>query len=170
MKARLVELLTMAGGKQRLTVELDGDFREMFDELKDVDVNVDVKKFRRKRSRDANNYAWTLVDKLAEKLRIPPNEVYREAVRNIGGVSEIVCVRASAAEKLREQWEKHGIGWQAEMMPSKLDGCVNVVLYYGSSTYDSKQMSDLISVLVDECKSLNIETLTPAELAALEGR
>ncbi len=50
-------------------------------------------------------------------------------------------------------------------MPSKIEGCVNVVLYYGSSTYDTKQMSSLIDQLIFDAKELGIETATPQELA-----
>lgn len=64
--------------------------------------------------------------------------------------------------------EHNGLGWFAETFPSKINGCTNVVLYYGSSTYDTKQMSALIDVAVESCKGLGIETMPPAELAALE--
>lgn len=34
----------------------------------------------------------------------------------------------------------------------------------GSSTYDTAEMSTLINGLVEECKDLGIETMTPQEL------
>ena len=108
-----------------------------------------------------------LVSKLAEKLRIPKEEIYKETIRNIGGNSEIVCVKTSAVDKLCQGWQKNGVGWITETFPSKLEGCTNVILYYGSSTYDSKQMSDLISIVVQDCKEQGIETMTPAELSLL---
>ena len=55
-----------------------------------------------------------------------------------------------------------------EILPSKIAGCVNVVLYYGSSTYDSAQMSRLIDLVVQECQAQGIETKTPEELALLK--
>ena len=96
-------------------------------------------------------------------------EVYQELIRNIGGVSETVCVRNEAVDRLCEGWKHNGLGWFAETFPSKINGCTNMVLYYGSSTYDTKQMSALIDVAVESCKGLGIETMPPAELAALEG-
>ena len=63
----------------------------------------------------------------------------------------------------------NGIGYQTEIMPSKLPNCTNVVAYYGSSTYDSKQMSALIDQLVYEAKALGIETRTPEQLAQMIG-
>jgi hypothetical protein len=49
-------------------------------------------------------------------------------------------------------------------MPSKLEGCTKVILYYGSSEYDTQQMSVLIDHLIADAKELGIETLTPADL------
>ena len=58
----------------------------------------------------------------------------------------------------------------AEQSPSKIDGCVNVTVWYGSSTYDTEQMSRLIDQIVADCREANIEVLTPQELAALKSR
>ena len=165
MKCKLIDLSLGMNNRQRITVEIPGDFREEYDRLKDEAVTVEIKKYRKRRSLDANAYAWVLVDKIAEALSHDKVAVYREAIRNIGGVSETVCILEQAAPKLISAWEAHGIGWQTESMASKIEGCLNIVLYYGSSTYDTKQMSSLIDHLIAEAKELNIETATPAELA-----
>lgn len=124
-------------------------------------------KAKKRRSLDANAYAWVLVDKIAAAVRLPKEEVYQNAIRGIGGVSDVVCVQAEAVDKLRTNWERKGIGWQTETMPSKLAGCVNVVLYYGSSAYDVAQMSALIDHLIQDAKALDIETMPPDRLEAL---
>ena len=169
MRGRLVDLAFGMNRKQRITIELDEDFRASYDQFKDADINLTVKKYRKPRSKDANAYAWVIIDKIAEALSITKVEVYRRAIRDIGGVSEIVCVRDAAIQRLRDGWEHNGIGWQTETMPSKIEGCTNVILYYGSSTYDTKQMSTLIDHLVTDAKALGIETMSPEELASLIG-
>ena len=132
-----------------------------------VTVALKVSKQKKKRSLDSNAYFWTLVDKLSQRLNLPKEEIYRNAIRNIGGVSEIVCVQNKAVEKLCQGWQRMGIGWQTDTMPSKIDGCTNVILYYGSSTYDQQQMTSLIDNIVQDCKAVGIETLSPLELARL---
>ena len=109
-----------------------------------------------------------LMDKIADRMHIDKVDVYREAIKSIGGVSETVCVQDKAVDRLRQGWEQNGIGWQTDTMPSKLKGCTNVILYYGSSTYDTQQMSLLIDHIVQDAKALGIETMTPAELEALK--
>ena len=127
--------------------------------------NYEIERKRKKRSLDANAYFFVLADKLAESLNIPKTEIYRNYIKEIGGVSEIVCVRNEAVEKLCSGWEHNGLGWQTDTMPSKIKGCTNVILYYGSSTYDTEQMSRLINLVVEDCKIQGIETKTPDEIA-----
>ena len=136
--------------------------------IKDKLYDLCIKEHREKRSLDANAYAWVLMDKIAEATNIPKEDVYREMIRNIGGNTDTVCVKAEAADKMRSSWSRNGLGWITDTMPSKLPGCVNVILYYGSSTYDKVQMSRLIDNLVADCKALGIETMTPDKLDLLK--
>lgn len=130
--------------------------------------SVEVKQHKKRRSLDANAYCWVLIGKLAEKTQIPKREIYRHAIREIGGNSETVCVMDKAADRLCEGWEHNGEGWQTQRCKSKIEGCTNVTLYYGSSVYDTAQMSRLIDNIVADCRAVGIETMTPAELNSLK--
>lgn len=165
--ARLLDLTFGINGKQRLTVELDSDYRAEFDELKDTDVDVTIKKHRVKRSLDANAYCWVLVDKIAEKRHMSKLEVYRNAIRDIGGVSEIICIQNKAAQTMKDLWTRNGIGWQVEELESKLPNCTNMVLYKGSSVFDTRQMSALIDSLIQDAKAIGIETRPEWEIQQL---
>ena len=130
--------------------------------------DLEVKEHRKKRSLDANAYAWVLMGKLAEAMRITPVEVYRQAIVNIGGNYEVIPIKAEAADHFKRIWEAKGLGWPCEDMgKSKIPGYRNLRAYYGSSTYDTRQMSQLIDNLVQDCKALDIETMTPDKLALL---
>lgn len=126
-----------------------------------------IEKRKKRRSLDANAYAWVLMDKLAAATGIPKNEIYMNTIRQMGGNSKIVHVPEDDAEDLIRYWSSRGLGWQGEIIPSAEDGFVNVILYYGSSEYDTQQMSRLIDSLVQDCKALEIETMPPDKLAAL---
>ncbi len=141
---------------------------EELEEIKEVDkLSIEAKKWRQKRSLDANAYCWLLINKLAQKLNLEPVEVYKKAIKDIG-VREIIPVKTEAIERYIDVWQKNGIGWLCETMPSKLVGYTNVVAWYGSSVYDSKEMSRLVDSIVEECKLQNIETMTPNELMRLK--
>lgn len=157
-------------GKPMVTFALNevNSAREMVDELKSLEkLSLKIGKFKQKRSLDANAYCWTLIGKIAEKTNVPKEEVYREAIRGIGGNYDVVCIKEDAADSLRNAWERNGIGWQTEVMLSKLDGCTNVLLYYGSSTYDTEQMSRLIENILQDCKALGIEVKPQEEIDSL---
>lgn len=155
-------------GKARLTIETDSNIFKSAEELFDKDLSCHLVRYRKKRSLDANAYCWVLIDKLAQKLNLPKTDIYRSYIKNIGGNNTTVCVPDKAVETLIKGWEHNGIGWQTDTITSKLDGCTNVILYYGSSTYDTEQMSRLLDLIIQDCEALGISTLTPRELAALK--
>lgn len=135
---------------------------------KDKLYDLEVKEHRKKRSLDANAYCWVLINKIAEALRITPNEIYRQAIQNIGGNYEVIPIKTEAADHFKQIWEAKGLGWPCvDMGKSKLDGYRNLRAYYGSSTYSVTQMSQLIDNLVQDCKALDIETMSPEKLSLL---
>ncbi len=171
MRGHLTEPTRARDGSYTLTVSgLPPEALEAYDRLKDGDADIVIKPFRRHRSLDANAFAWTLIGKITEELqtREPRSgwtrtEVYRKAIREIGGVSTIVCSQDKAVDRLRTGWESNGLGWMTETTASALPGCTNVILYYGSSTYDTAEMSRLINYLIQDAESLGIPTLLTEE-------
>ena len=129
--------------------------------------DYDIKEVRQKRSLDANAYAWVLLDKLAEALNYPKAELYRRYVKEVGGCSDVVCVKNQAVDRLRSEWSNKGLGWQTDTMPSKIQGCTTVVLYYGSSSYDKAQMGRLIDLIVQDCTAIGIEVKPQEEIESL---
>lgn len=170
MIGRLKDALRGRGGEWVISFTTTTDITELFGELEGKEVNIEIKKYSKHRSLDANAYAWVLIDKIAEKTGEKKTDVYRQAIREIGGVSDVVCVTDKAVDRLREGWAKNGIGWQTDTLKSKVPGCTNVILYYGSSVYDSKQMAQLIDSLVQEAEGLGIPTITDKEAEKLLGK
>ena len=157
-------------GKPKLTLSINErkSAEMLYDELHACDkLSIKIGKHREKRSLDANAYFFVLADKLAAKLNTTKEEVYRNAIKEIGGVSEIVCVKNEAVERLCAGWSNNGLGWQTDTFQSKIEGCTNVILYYGSSTYNTEQMTRLISNIVQDCKDVGIDTRTPDEIAQM---
>ena len=127
----------------------------------------EIIKAKKRRSLDANAYAWVLIDKIAAAVNLSKTEIYKNTIKEIGGNSQIVCVSAEAADELCRGWRHNGLGWQTESFPSVIEGYINVVLYYGSSCYDVRQMSIFIDRLIQDAQALGIETMPPDKLNAL---
>lgn len=168
-KAKLRDLSFSLDGTQTLSFTVSGDCRTMFDACREKELTVCVKEFRPKRSMDANAYFWVLCDKLSVALKIPKEEIYRRFIKNVGGNSYISPVLLSEKDKAIRFWESRGLGWFCEDTgTSKLQGCTNIIFYAGSSTFDTAQMSRLIDSIVEDCKAVGIETMTPEELARIQ--
>lgn len=151
-------------GKLIVSFEADKRLAEAFNSLPDKPLVLTVKEYRPKRSRDANAYFWTLCDKVAEKLNITKEEVYKEKIKECG-VFEIVPLKNEAVDRYTAMWGKNGLGWFCESMgASKIQGYTNVITYFGSSTYNSKEMSRITDSLMEDCKELGIQTVSPVEL------
>ena len=137
----------------------------LIDEKAEYDLTI--KKHRHRRSQNANSYMWVLADKIADATHCTKEEVYRNSIRNVGVFND-VAIKNKAVGTMVKSWSERGVGWYAEAFDCTLEGCKRVRLYYGSSTYDTKQMSRLIDDMVEEAKGLNIETATPDELARMK--
>jgi hypothetical protein len=136
---------------------------------KDKLYNLEVKEYRKKRSLDANAYAWVLIHKLAEAMRLEPEEVYLLNIPKVGNNYTPMCVMEQDVERFKKSWQANGIGWPVkDLGPSQVPGCRNLMAYHGSSTYDTVQMSRLIDNLVQDCKALDIETLSDEKLSLLK--
>lgn len=166
MKGKLLDLTFALNKKQRLTIEIDGDFREEFESLKSSDVSVEIKKFRERRSLNANAYAWVMIGKLAAKLHITPDEVYRQYIPDVADNFVIQPVREDMIERWNDIWCSDHIGRMTDDLGPcrKTEGYHNIRCYLGSSDYDTAQMSRLIELIVEDCKEQGIETLPPNEL------
>lgn len=137
-------------------------------ESRDVTYTAEIKEYRPKRSLDANSYFWTLLDELSKSVGVPKEEVYLRYVREFGPFRDFT-LSEDEAKTFRTAWEKLGTGWPTEQVDYSQDGeKVIVRAYYGSSVYNTKQMSRLIDAVVQDCKHVGIETLTPDKIDLLK--
>lgn len=127
-----------------------------------------IKQHRKKRSLDANSYLWVLCQKISEVLHSTKEEIYIRHIRDVGQF-EILPIREDAVETWIRNWNSRGLGWVAELQDdSKLQGYKRVINYYGSSVYDTREMSVLVDSVVQEAKEQGIDTMTPDEIERLK--
>lgn len=153
------------------------DCMKVAQELTGQPVSLKVKKKTEKRSLDANAYYWSLLNKLANVLKISNNYCHNVMLRRYGVLEEIdgkpwyvVIPDTEEAEKTADEADKYHIKPTSNVREGS-DGIMyrTYMMLKGSHEYDTAEMSRLISGLVDECKQFGIETLSPIELARLTG-
>lgn len=124
----------------------------------------EIKEHKEKRSLTANAYAWSLIGKIADVLRLSKDEVYLVMLKKYGQ-SEMVSVLSSIdVTGYFKYFEEIG--------HAKLQGkdFSHYRIFKGSSEYDTREMAILIDGIISEAKELDIETLPPAEIERLKER
>lgn len=116
----------------------------------------------RKRSLTQNAYYWVLVGKLAEKLRMPTDELHFLLLRRYAPFEVFTVLKKVPIEQYFKYAEVFAEG--------TLNGREynHVKIYKGSSKMDSGEFSRLLDGIRDECEVQGIETMTPAEIANLK--
>lgn len=163
--------IDFVSGQPKLTLAVNekDNLLQGYDDLKDKELSIKITQYRKKRSLDANAYFWVLCGKLALKTRQNKTDIYKQLVREIGDNFVIVPIRNDAVNSWCENWSVKGLGWICELLgDSKIEGYTNVCCYYGSSTYNTEQMSALLDSVIFECKEQGIETMTPNEIERLK--
>ena len=95
--------------------------------------------------------------------------VYLEIIKRVG-VFEILPIREDVVEKFISRWNSKGLGWVCDNLGAckTLKGYMNIVAYYGTSTYDTKEMARFIDEVVYEAKKQGIQTETPEKIENLK--
>lgn len=169
MRGRLVDLSIGLNSKQRLTIELDSDFRGEYEKLRESDVSVDVKKYRKRRSLDANAYFHCLVGKIANEMGLGFEEVKTNLVTEYGAFERDeeglkVGFKLPASVDVARIY-RYVKCFDTRVENGKVFNCY--IVFKHTHLMDSKEMSRLIDGTVQEARQLGIETLPPYKLAAL---
>lgn len=167
-----------AENKPRVAILLDGQIEitfttsksvlRAFDGLNDKPLTVTVKEYRQKRSLSQNAYLWVLLDKLGAKLNRSKEDIYKIYVKDYG-VFEVLPIRNDAVDRFIGNWSKNGIGWFCEDLgESKLNGYTKLIAYYGSSTYNTAEMTRLIDAVIQDCEEQGIQAMPLSEFMLLQ--
>lgn len=167
MRGRLIDFSTGYNGKQRITVEIDSDFRQGFTSLKEADVEITIKKWRSRRSKDANAYFHILVNAIAEATGQSDETIKRRLVVEYGALArdnngKIMGVKFPPSVDINLIYPYTRLYKQIEENGETIN-CY--LLYKRSSWMDTKEMARLIDGAIQEARELGIDTETPDEKA-----
>jgi len=131
---------------------------------KDIDYVIDIQKHNEKRSLNANAYFWKLCDMIAKKVGSDKDTIYLLQLSKYG-VFVDVDITKEALPGLQQKFRYIEI-LEEDYLCEYLDR-LPVRCYFGSSHYDSKEMSELITGTVTDAHDLGIETWTDEEIENL---
>ena len=128
---------------------------------KDIKYDLKIDKHRNKRSLDANNYAWHLINEIANALRMSKEEVYLRMLKDYGQREYVSMLANVNPNRISKYYEEQGT------FKHNNNTFKSYMFYIGTSQYDSKEMSIFIDGLVQEARNLGIETLEDTEIENL---
>jgi hypothetical protein len=166
MKTRILRMGQEYGGEITATFAVPHAQADDIHALIGVDVSVEVKKWREKRSLTQNAYAWVLITKIAQCISPPMSkeDVYVDMLKHYGQGGMVTVIKDKADDILRA-FDYYEITGEKE---AKGKAFLTVKVFVGSSKYDSGEMATFIDGIVQVAKDLKIETMTPQEIARLE--
>ena len=152
-------------GKWEITFSTDENITGGIDKIKDKLLRIAVKQYREKRSLDSNAYAWVLMQKIAEAIHSDKWSVYLEMLEKYSRAFTHIIVRPDVVDRVKEEWRT--VRDLGEITVNGQTG-IQLQCYFGSSTFDTKEMSVFIDGLIEECRQLEIETLPPNEIERMK--
>lgn len=159
-KAKLLAVDT-ADGMTYFSFCADGEApASELEKLQGQELKVKAVRFRKERTRSlsANGLFWHCINKIAEKVDEPPDQVYLSML-TLYGKSTYICCKAGSVERVRRQWK------ESMVLPD--DVTINgqpakqLWVFYGLSTYDTVEMSKLIDGTIEYMKENGIEPPMP---------
>lgn len=171
MNGKLKDWSFSRTGESVLTITTRESCKRLWDALGDQEITFSIKKRVIPRSLNANNYAWSLIEKLAVAVKSDKDSVYEEMLRRYG-TGETYTDEAGNECKvlfsLREgvppalvarHYAETGVGY--------VDGkkFIHYRAIKGTSEYSTKEMSVFLDGIISECQEVGIETDTPEQIA-----
>lgn len=144
----------------RWAVELQFDRPpETIEKYVDKDLDVELKIHREKRSLTANGLLWSCLGEIAAALRTDKWNVYLMMLKRYGKYTYI-CVKPNVVKSVKAQWREC-----EEIGEININGekAVQLLCYFGSSTYDSKEFSVLLDGVISEMKEMGLKTPSERE-------
>lgn len=135
----------------------------------DKTKKYEIKEYKQKRSNDANAYFHVLVNELARYYNIPDSEMkikmnlqYGTIAKDANGNS--IGVKIPQGTDITQFYDYAKWFGECEENGIKFD---KYLFYKRTHTLDTKEMSQLIRGVVQECQDVGIETKSKAEIESL---
>ena len=137
----------------------------------DKTKKYEVKEYKQKRSNDANAYFHVLVNELARYFNISDKEMKTKMNLQYGTIAKdengnSIGIKIPKGTDITQFYDYAKWFGECEDNGIKFD---KYLLYKQTHTLNTKEMSQLISGVIQECQDVGIETKTPAELKSLLG-
>jgi hypothetical protein len=148
-------------GKLNVTFQISTEPIDELNTLATLDaIDITAKKHRKKRSLDANALLWLCLGRMAIELRTDKWQVYLQMLKRYGKYTYI-CVKPNVVDAMKLQWRECEVIGEVDINGQK---AVQMLCYFGSSTYNTKEFSVLLEGVFSEMKEIGMDTPTSEDM------
>jgi len=149
-------------GKHNITLSInEHSALHEIDKIKDCEkLSIKAVQHREKRSLDANGLLWLCLGRIAEALRSDKWDVYLQMLKRYGKFTYI-CVKPAVVDAVKAQWRECEVIGEVDINGQK---AVQMLCYFGSSTYNTKEFSVLLDGVISEMKEMGLEAPASEEM------
>lgn len=148
------------GDSLMIEFEIDKWTCQCLDELSEQEYIVDISTKKQKRSIEQNRYMWALLTEIDEKVNGSRNpwNWYINAIKRTGVKTKIIYMQEESYEELKEMCMNRDGNIRAVESLGMVDDLYAYRLFYGSSKFNTKEMSMLIDIVLDMASLAGLET------------
>lgn len=139
-----------------------------YERLKDKDLRITAKVYKAKRTLSANAYFWVLLSEVARVLKTSTESLHLRYIKDHPyvwldddgrPVAIALTDKVNVDEALPAYWKQYG---------ERKDNLIQYLRIKGTSEMTTQEMAIVLDDLVDEAKSLGIQTATPDEIERMK--
>lgn len=171
MNGQLTDLTYARNGENIITITTKESCRSIWEKFGGQEITFSVKKRATPRSINANNYAWSLIEKLAVALKSDKDTVYELMLRRYGtgdSYTDELGHEVKIIFSLQDGIPPNRVARHyAEIGEGYINGkkFIHYRAIKGTSEYDTKEMAAFLDGIISECREVGIETDTPEQIA-----
>jgi hypothetical protein len=166
MHCKKIDMMTRPNGDVVLELTVDGYYNmrkatQLYNDLKDKEIHATLKEFKSSRSIDQNDMLWAIITQVSDKVNGSHQEqdlmnVYGTILQRANIKREYIRTLVQARDILEQSFRA-----VLEVPNSrKIENGKETVgfwVYYGSSTFDTREMTQLIEVALDIATEVGID-------------
>ena len=140
-------------GKFTISLCVDQEPGEL-ESLKDKNLRIKITQDRKHRSLDANALLWHCIGKIAKSFSPPRDkwDIYLDELRKYGKYTYIL-MDEKAVESFKQMWRETEVVGEVDVNGRK---AIQLLCFYGSSTYNTKEFSRLLTGVIDEMREMGL--------------
>ena len=139
--------------------------------LKEKDLAVEIKPYKERRSLNANAYYWQLLAKISAAVREPVSYRHNMNLRELGYIEIMegqavfmIIPESEECQRKVDRYEHLHLKPTSQVREKNGKLFRTYMMLRGSHTFNTKEMSNLINITIEQAKDLGIETATPDQI------